>query len=132
MKLHIKNQLSGKIEFRIGSKEYELDPDQEITIEANDEDCMYFDHYDWQKDSIRFQENGNCPICFGGDCAEGHHDGCYIDELGVQKDAAFEFINELIRCFEETPLSEDGTHRLIVDKATLEKAKKALVNAGCC
>jgi len=45
MKLHIKNQLDGKIEFCSGQKEYELDPDQEITIEVSDEDCMYFDQF---------------------------------------------------------------------------------------
>lgn len=43
MKLHIKNQLNGKIEFCCGEKEYELEPGQEITIEVKDEDCMYLD-----------------------------------------------------------------------------------------
>ncbi|MCL6478318.1 MAG: hypothetical protein K6T65_07855 [Peptococcaceae bacterium] len=43
MKLHIKNQLNGIIEFCCGEKEYELNPEQEITIEVKDEDCMYFD-----------------------------------------------------------------------------------------
>lgn len=52
-------------------------------------------------------------------------------ELEAQKTAAFGFINELIKRFEETPLSEDGTHRLIVDRATLERAKKVLAVVGC-
>ena len=43
MKLHIKNQLGGKIEFCLGEKEYELAPEEEMTIEVKDEDCMYFD-----------------------------------------------------------------------------------------
>lgn len=43
MKLHIKNQLSGKIEFCCGEKEYELEPEQEISIEVKDEDCIYLD-----------------------------------------------------------------------------------------
>lgn len=45
MKLHIKNQLSGKIEFTCGDKEYALEPEQEIAIEVKDEDCMYFDQF---------------------------------------------------------------------------------------
>ena len=45
MKLHIKNQLNGKhiIEFCCGQMEYTLEPEEEVTIEVNDEDCMYFD-----------------------------------------------------------------------------------------
>ncbi len=45
MKLHIKNQLNNglTIEFCCGEKEYILDPDEEATIEVQDEDCMYFD-----------------------------------------------------------------------------------------
>lgn len=45
MKIHIKNQMNGKIEFCCGEKEYELEPGQKITIEVNDEDCMYFDQF---------------------------------------------------------------------------------------
>lgn len=45
MKLHIKNQLNDNltIEFCCGPKEYTLQHDQEIDIEAEDGDCMYFD-----------------------------------------------------------------------------------------
>jgi hypothetical protein len=42
-KLHIKNQSIFRIEFCCGEKEYELEPDRQVTIEAEDEDCMYFD-----------------------------------------------------------------------------------------
>ena len=44
-KLHVKNQLNGRIEFCAGEKEYQLEPEQEITIEVNDEDCVYFDTF---------------------------------------------------------------------------------------
>jgi hypothetical protein len=43
IKLHIKNQALFRIEFCCGEKEYELEPDQQVTIEVEDEDCMYFD-----------------------------------------------------------------------------------------
>lgn len=43
MKIHIKNQLPVAIEFCCGQKEYELEPEQEITIEVQDEDCLYLD-----------------------------------------------------------------------------------------
>lgn len=43
MKIHVKNQLSGKIEFCCGDSEYELRPEQKITIKVKDEDCIYFD-----------------------------------------------------------------------------------------
>ena len=45
MKLHIKNQLNDglAIEFCCGQKEYTLAPEEEVTVEVNDEDCMYFD-----------------------------------------------------------------------------------------
>lgn len=45
MKLHIKNQLNDKhiIEFCCGQMEYSLKPEEEVTIEVSDEDCMYFD-----------------------------------------------------------------------------------------
>lgn len=43
LKLHIKNQLKGKIEFCCGKNEYELEPEQEVTVQVADEDCMYFD-----------------------------------------------------------------------------------------
>ena len=45
MKIHIKNQLNSDqtIEFCCGAKEYTLQPDQEIDIEVEDGDCMYFD-----------------------------------------------------------------------------------------
>ncbi|MBW2672753.1 MAG: hypothetical protein JRD89_04945 [Deltaproteobacteria bacterium] len=46
MKIHIKNQLSGKIEFCAGMKEYELEPEQEVTIEVEDEDCVYLDTFE--------------------------------------------------------------------------------------
>jgi len=43
VKLNIRNQLDGKIEFACGDKEYELKPEQEITIEVEDEDYLYLD-----------------------------------------------------------------------------------------
>jgi hypothetical protein len=43
LKIHIKNQLKGKVAFCAGMKEYELEPGQEVTIEVEDEGCMYFD-----------------------------------------------------------------------------------------
>lgn len=43
MKLHIKNQLRGTLEFCCGMNEYTLAPEKEITIEVSNEDCMYFD-----------------------------------------------------------------------------------------
>ena len=45
LKIHIKNQLNSDqtIEFCCGAKEYTLQPDQEIDIEVEDGDCMYFD-----------------------------------------------------------------------------------------
>jgi uncharacterized protein YneR len=45
VKLHIKNQLNDgmTIEFCSGPKEYELKYEEEVTIEVEDEDCMYFD-----------------------------------------------------------------------------------------
>lgn len=43
MKIHIKNQLKGKVAFCVGVKEYELEPEQEATIEVDDEGCMYLD-----------------------------------------------------------------------------------------
>ena len=42
-KLHIKNNTSKAIEFCSGSKEYVLEPDEEITIEIEDDDVMYVD-----------------------------------------------------------------------------------------
>ncbi|TEB10656.1 hypothetical protein [Pelotomaculum propionicicum] len=53
MKLYIKNQLLSTIEFCCGQKEYKLEPEQEITIEAQDEDYLYFDTL-----------KGRCPIGF--------------------------------------------------------------------
>lgn len=44
MKIHIKNQLNGKIEFCCGDREYEIEPEQEITVAVNDEDCLYLDN----------------------------------------------------------------------------------------
>lgn len=45
VKLHIKNQLNKglEIDFCVGYKEYSLKHDEEITIEVEDEDCVYFD-----------------------------------------------------------------------------------------
>ncbi len=45
MKLHIINQLNKglTIEFCCGDKEYTLKPEENVTIEVNDEDCMYLD-----------------------------------------------------------------------------------------
>jgi hypothetical protein len=45
MKLHIKNQLNGDltIEFCCGQEEYTLEPEEEVTLEVQDEDCMYLD-----------------------------------------------------------------------------------------
>ena len=42
-KIHIKNQLKGKIELCAGMKEYELESEQHITIEVDDEDVIYLD-----------------------------------------------------------------------------------------
>jgi hypothetical protein len=43
MKIHIKNQLTDTVKFCSGEKEYELKPEQEITIEVKDGDCLYLD-----------------------------------------------------------------------------------------
>lgn len=43
MKLHLKNETKHSIQFCCGDKECALKPGEEITIEVNDEDCMYFD-----------------------------------------------------------------------------------------
>ena len=45
MQLYIKNQLNDglTIEFCCGAKEYMLAPEEEVIIEIEDEDCMYFD-----------------------------------------------------------------------------------------
>ena len=45
VKLNIKNQLNNKhiIEFCVGEKEFTLKPEEELTIEVQDEDCIYFD-----------------------------------------------------------------------------------------
>lgn len=42
-KIHIKNQLKGKIELCAGMKEYELESEQQVTIEVSDEDVIYLD-----------------------------------------------------------------------------------------
>jgi hypothetical protein len=45
VKIHIANQLNGDkmIEFCCGEKEYTLLNGQEVDIEVEDGDCMYFD-----------------------------------------------------------------------------------------
>lgn len=45
MQIHVKNQLNNglTIEFCCGDKEYVLAHDEEVTIEVEDEVCMYFD-----------------------------------------------------------------------------------------
>ncbi len=45
MQIHIKNQLNNGLtmDFCCGAKEYTLAHDEEIDIEVNDGDCMYFD-----------------------------------------------------------------------------------------
>ena len=43
MELHVKNQLWQTVEFCCGTKEYELGPEEEITIEVEDGDYMYID-----------------------------------------------------------------------------------------
>lgn len=45
MKIHVKNQLNNGhiIEFCCGEREYKLEPEEEVTIEIQDEDCMYLD-----------------------------------------------------------------------------------------
>jgi len=45
LKLHLKNQLDGKIELCAGTREYELEPEEEITIDVEDEDCVYLDTF---------------------------------------------------------------------------------------
>lgn len=42
----------------------------------------------------------------------------------------FNTIKEQINLFESKPLYPDGTHRIIVDKNTLEELKKVLRKAG--
>lgn len=45
IKLHIKNQLGMNINFCCGIDiECELAPEEKITIEVSDGDCMYFDY----------------------------------------------------------------------------------------
>ncbi len=45
VKLVVRNQLPGRkhVLFCCGMKEYELGPNESITIEVEDCDCMYFD-----------------------------------------------------------------------------------------
>jgi len=45
MKIHIENQLNDElvIAFCVGAKEYRLEPDEEITIEIEEDVCVYFD-----------------------------------------------------------------------------------------
>jgi len=43
MKLVIKNENLLTVEFCCGEKEYLLEPSEELVIEVNDGDCMYFD-----------------------------------------------------------------------------------------
>jgi len=40
-----KNQLNSglAIEFCCGQEEYTLEPEEEVTVEVQDEECMYFD-----------------------------------------------------------------------------------------
>ncbi|MGE5631411.1 MAG: hypothetical protein ACM3TR_09980 [Caulobacteraceae bacterium] len=55
-------------------------------------------------------------------------------QLQAQVATYKDFILELIRRFEETPLDADGTHRLTVDRTFLVEAKVALTHAkqnGC-
>ena len=42
-KIHVKNQLPDKIEFCVGMKEYELEPEQLIAVEVEDGDVIYLD-----------------------------------------------------------------------------------------
>lgn len=41
--LNLKNENGHVMEFCCGEKEYVLKPGEEISIEVNDQDCMYFD-----------------------------------------------------------------------------------------
>ena len=44
MKIHIKNHSNADvIEFCVGEKEYELKYDETVTVEVQDEDCIYLD-----------------------------------------------------------------------------------------
>ncbi len=43
MKLNVKNDNGHTMEFCCGEKEYTLSPGEEVSIEINDEDYMYFD-----------------------------------------------------------------------------------------
>lgn len=43
IKLHLINNLPGKIQLTCGMVEHELEPGQQKTIEVEDEDCMYLD-----------------------------------------------------------------------------------------
>lgn len=45
MKIYIKNQLNNghAIEFCAGEREYKLGPEEEITIQVQEEDCIYLD-----------------------------------------------------------------------------------------
>ena len=42
-RIHVKNQLEGKIELCAGMKEYELEPEQLIAVEVEDGDVIYLD-----------------------------------------------------------------------------------------
>jgi hypothetical protein len=43
--LHIKNQINGKptVELCCGEKEYVLAPEEEVSVEVGEEDCIYLD-----------------------------------------------------------------------------------------
>lgn len=43
IKLHIFNNLPGKIEFTCGMGEYKLEPRQKVAIEVEDGDCIHID-----------------------------------------------------------------------------------------
>lgn len=50
--------------------------------------------------------------------------------LEKHNEILFKAIKKLIEDFESTPLYEDGTHRLIVDKSTLNTLKETLIKVG--
>jgi len=43
LKIHIKNYTGNTIDFCFGEKEYVLEHNEEVEVEARDEDCMYID-----------------------------------------------------------------------------------------
>lgn len=43
LKINIKNENGHTVEFCCGEKEYALGPEEEISVEVKEEDCIYLD-----------------------------------------------------------------------------------------